>query len=270
MLICRKRFGIRGLFAFSGSSNAGPVPCATPGSPGSLLGVFIITSRVPWVVPRLQKTASCSIQSATTGFIANIFPYRNRISLKEAFEGPEPYAGKLSRPVLRGLAPSNGGRLLGEGCYDSQRLRRTIAMLSRLAIGRETNVLVVGHFRNAIRSQHTRRNQLRHVTVILAMAFSTMAALLGIWTLLHFSGMLLAPASKGHKVVFTGCLLATVGGFGGLTWVVIERNWLWWMALAISGWMFGVWMLILSSVDPPLVRSRSDIGFFTNCRGDSS
>ena len=124
-----------------------------------------------------------------------------------------------------------------------------------------------GHFRNAIRSQHTRRDQLRHVTVILAKAFSTMAALLGIWTLLHFSGMLLAPASKGHKVVFTGCLLATVGGFGGLTWVVIERNWLWWMALAISGWMFGVWMLILSSVDPPLVRSRSDIGFFHQLSG---
>ena len=41
-----------------------------------------------------------------------------------------------------------------------------------------------------------------------------MAALLGIWTLLHFSGMLLAPASKGHKVVFTGCLLPTVGGLG--------------------------------------------------------
>jgi hypothetical protein len=104
--------------------------------------------------------------------------------------------------------------IVREGCYDSQRLRRTIAMLSRLAIGRETNVLVVGHFRNAIRSQHTRRDQLRHVTVILAMAFSTMAALLGIWTLLHFPGMLLAPASQGHKVVFTGCLLATVGGLG--------------------------------------------------------
>ena len=145
-LICRKRFGIRGLFAFSGSSNAGPVPCATPGSPGSLVGVFIITSPVPWVVPRVQKTASCSIQSAPTGFIANTFPYRNRVSLKEAFEGPEPHAGKLSRPVLRGLAPSNGGRLLAEGCYDSQRLRRTIAMLSRLAIGRETNILVVGLF----------------------------------------------------------------------------------------------------------------------------
>src|SRR6202022_2294235 len=54
-----------------------------------------------------------SIQSATTGFIANIFPYQNRVSLKEAFEGLEPDEGKLSRPVLRGLAPSNGGRLLG-------------------------------------------------------------------------------------------------------------------------------------------------------------
>ena len=112
--ICRKRFGVRGLFAFSGSSNAGPVPCATPRSPGPLVGVFIITSPVHWVVPRVQKTASCSIQSATTGFIANIFPYRNRVSLKEAFEGPEPYDGKLSRPVLRGLAPSNGGRPLGD------------------------------------------------------------------------------------------------------------------------------------------------------------
>src|SRR6202022_247022 len=60
-----------------------------------------------------ETTASSSIQSATIGFIANIFPYRNRVSLKEAFEGLEPDDGKLSRPVLRGLAPSNGGRLLG-------------------------------------------------------------------------------------------------------------------------------------------------------------
>ena len=58
-------------------------------------------------------TAFCSIQSATTGFTAYIFPYRSRVSLKEAFEGPEPDDGKLSRPVLRGLAPSNGGGLLG-------------------------------------------------------------------------------------------------------------------------------------------------------------
>lgn len=94
-----------------------------------------------------------------------------------------------------------------------------------------------------------RRDQLRHVTVILAMAFSTMAALLGIWTLLHFPRMLLAPASTGHKVVSTGCLLATLGAFAALTWVVIERNWLSWMALAISGWTFGVWMLMMLSSD---------------------
>jgi hypothetical protein len=65
------------------------------------------------VVRKAPKTASYFTQSATTGFIANIFPYRNRVSLKEAFEGPEPDDGKLSRPVLRGPAPSNGGWLLG-------------------------------------------------------------------------------------------------------------------------------------------------------------
>jgi hypothetical protein len=47
------------------------------------------------VVPRLQKTASCSIQSATTGFTANISPYRNRVSLKEALEGLEPYEAMM-------------------------------------------------------------------------------------------------------------------------------------------------------------------------------
>src|SRR3984957_14037006 len=112
--IWRERFGGRGLFAFSGDSNADPVPCATPRSPGSRVGAFTTAFLVYRVIPRVQITAFCSIQSATTGFIANIFPYRNRVSLKAAFEGPEPYDGKLSRPVLRGLAPSNGGRLLGD------------------------------------------------------------------------------------------------------------------------------------------------------------
>src|ERR1700674_3083367 len=58
-------------------------------------------------------TAFCFIQSATTGFTANVFSYHNRVSPKEAFEGPEPDDGKPSRPVLRGPAPSNGGWLLG-------------------------------------------------------------------------------------------------------------------------------------------------------------
>src|SRR5215471_9912791 len=47
-----------------------------------------------------------------TGFTACVFLYPNRVSLKEAFEAPEPDDGKLSRPVLRGPGPSNGVRLL--------------------------------------------------------------------------------------------------------------------------------------------------------------
>ena len=61
----------------------------------------------------MQTTAPCFIQSATTGFTARVFPFHHRVSRKEAFAGPEPDAGKLSRPVLRGPAPSNGGWLLG-------------------------------------------------------------------------------------------------------------------------------------------------------------
>ena len=94
-----------------------------------------------------------------------------------------------------------------------------------------------------------RRDQLRHLTVIMAMVFSTAAALLGIWALFHFQRMLLVPASTGYKVVCTGCLLATVGGGAALTWVVIEKNWLSWVALAISAWMFFVWMLMMLSAD---------------------
>jgi hypothetical protein len=78
------------------------------------VGVFIIASPACWAARRASRTVLYFIQSATTGFIASIFPSRNRVFLKEAFEGPEPYDGKLSRPVLRGLAHSNGGWLLGD------------------------------------------------------------------------------------------------------------------------------------------------------------
>ena len=61
----------------------------------------------------MQRTAFCLIQSATTGFTANIFPYQSRVSLKEAFEGLEPDEGKLSRPVLRGLGSRKAAWLLG-------------------------------------------------------------------------------------------------------------------------------------------------------------
>jgi RNA-directed DNA polymerase len=46
--IWRERFGGRGLFAFSGDSNAGPVPCATPRS------IRITGWRIHYCVPRVS------------------------------------------------------------------------------------------------------------------------------------------------------------------------------------------------------------------------
>ncbi len=48
-----------------------------------------------------------------TGFIVNVFPFRNRVSCKEAFEGLELGEGKLSRPVLRGPGGRKAAWLLG-------------------------------------------------------------------------------------------------------------------------------------------------------------
>src|SRR5260370_41224883 len=71
-----------------------------------------------------------------TGFTGRIFPYQSRVSLKEAFEGLEPDEGKLSRPVLRGLAPSNGGRLLGKPTSNNAKepiCRKRFGVLVRFA-----------------------------------------------------------------------------------------------------------------------------------------
>jgi hypothetical protein len=77
--------------------------------------------RLHYCVPRVlggshsvENRALLHPECHDRGFIASIFPSRNRVSPKEAFEGPEPYDGKLSRPALRGLAPSNVGWLLGD------------------------------------------------------------------------------------------------------------------------------------------------------------
>jgi hypothetical protein len=69
----------------------------------------------------VQRTASCFIQSATTGFTAKGFLSHYRVSPKEAFKGPEPDDGKPSRPVLRGPAPSDGGWLLGSSVIEIYR-----------------------------------------------------------------------------------------------------------------------------------------------------
>src|SRR3981189_3243509 len=68
---------------------------------------------VSWGVRPMPRTAFCFIRSAMTGFIVSVWPYRNRVSLREAFEGLEPDEGKLSRPVLRGPGSRKAAWLLG-------------------------------------------------------------------------------------------------------------------------------------------------------------
>jgi hypothetical protein len=59
------------------------------------------------------RTAFYFIPSAMTGFIVCVFPFRNRVSSKEAFEGLELGEGKPSRPVLRGPGGRKAAWLLG-------------------------------------------------------------------------------------------------------------------------------------------------------------
>ena len=73
-----------------------------------------ISSFWQWVVRKAPRTACYFIQSAMTGFIGDGFLSRNRVSLKEAFEGLELCERKLSCTVLRGLDGSNPVRLLGK------------------------------------------------------------------------------------------------------------------------------------------------------------
>ncbi len=61
----------------------------------------------------MPRTAFYFIPSAMTGFIVSVFPFRNRVSLMEAFEGLELGEGKLSRPVLRGPGGRKAAWLLG-------------------------------------------------------------------------------------------------------------------------------------------------------------
>ncbi len=62
----------------------------------------------------MLRTAFYFIPSVMTGFIVSVFPFRNRVSSKEAFEVLELSAGKRSRPVLRGPGGRKAARLLGQ------------------------------------------------------------------------------------------------------------------------------------------------------------
>jgi hypothetical protein len=74
-------------------------------------------------------TAFYFIPSAMTGFIVNVFPFRNRVSYKEAFEGLELGEGKPSRPVLRGPGGRKAAWLLGN--YGGPKVRDRLCQLIR-------------------------------------------------------------------------------------------------------------------------------------------
>lgn len=99
-------------FAFSAMNSAVSALFVISKSPGFRVGACTTASLARWVVQPAQQTVSYFIPSATTGFIAYVFLYPNRVSFREAFEVLEPEDGKLSRPVLRGPGLRNGVRLL--------------------------------------------------------------------------------------------------------------------------------------------------------------
>src|SRR5882724_12393978 len=75
-----------------------------------------------------------------TGFIVSVFPFRNRVSSKEAFEGLELGERKLSRPVLRGPGGRKAAWLLGSYsltfriCPPGQRLSAPLVPIELFAI----------------------------------------------------------------------------------------------------------------------------------------
>jgi len=90
------------LFAISGMNNADSALCAIRKSPGSRAGAFTTASPACWVVRKVPRTAFYFIRSATTGLIASIFMYRNRVSPKEAFEGLSCVRGNSHAQFLEG------------------------------------------------------------------------------------------------------------------------------------------------------------------------
>jgi hypothetical protein len=74
-----------------------------------------------------------------TGFIVSVLPYRNRVFLREVFEGLEPDEGKLSRLVLRGPGSREAAWLLGTTgnwrSQDSHLARFTALSTAPLSLG---------------------------------------------------------------------------------------------------------------------------------------
>ncbi len=66
-----------------------------------------------------------------------------------------------------------------------------------------------------------RRDQLRHMIVVVAMLFSTASAFGGVWGLLQIEQMK-RRAVADFRYEFVGLLLAGIAGLAALTWVSID------------------------------------------------
>ena len=72
-----------------------------------------------------------------TGFIVSVFPFRNRVSSKEAFEGLELGERKLSRPVLRGPGGRKVAWLLGSHLETADRSNKRFCQLPQTHLADE-------------------------------------------------------------------------------------------------------------------------------------
>jgi hypothetical protein len=108
-LTCWRRFGVPVLFAVSGMSNMDSARSAHKNHPDHRLAPSLLRPDGSTGATNLVYF----IPSAMTGFIVSVFPFRNRVSSQEAFEGLELGEGKPSRPVPRGPGGRKAAWLLG-------------------------------------------------------------------------------------------------------------------------------------------------------------
>src|SRR5207245_10654224 len=98
----------------SGNNKAASVLFVIARLPNSRDGTATTWSGKVMVAKIRRIIASFSIQNVMNGFIARVYPSRNRVP-QGPLERLERHAGKLAGAVLRGLGGSNASRLLGEG-----------------------------------------------------------------------------------------------------------------------------------------------------------
>jgi hypothetical protein len=90
------------------------------------------------------------------------------------------------------------------------------------------------------------RPELRHLSVWLALLFTTASVFAGVWGLMHLEALRRRSLLDWHYEE-RAWLLDTIGFIAGLVWVTRSRRWYTWVALLAAGWMELVWLAIFST-----------------------